>query len=125
MKKADKWFSYFIRVRDSDDNGFAKCCTCGTIKHWKQMDCGHYVKRQHQGVRYNEMNCHAQCRSCNWLKQGNDAEYKEFIIEKYGKQNHDLLKSFENKSFKRSKFEFTLIAKEYKKKYEELIKYQK
>ena len=114
--KADKWFSIYIRLRDSDENGICKCITCNTRKFWRQMDCGHYVKRSHQGARFHEKNCASQCQECNWLKQGNDAVYKEVIIERYGQQTHDLLKFAEHHTTKHSKLEIDLIAKEYQKK---------
>jgi hypothetical protein len=118
--KADKWFSYFIRLRDSNDDGYCKCFTCNTILHWKHMECGHYVKRQHEGARFNEKNCHTQCNNCNWKLQGNDGVYKPRIIEMYGQETHDLLKSAEHRNFKRTSFEVDLLAKEYEKKARQL-----
>jgi hypothetical protein len=120
--KADKWFSIFIRLRDSDDNGYSVCITCGKIMFFRNLDVGHYVKREHQGVRFYEKNCHAQCKECNWLKQGNDAVYKEKIIELYGQETHDLLKSAERKNFKRTSLELNLLSDEYEKKAKELAK---
>lgn len=122
IDKLDKIFSIYIRLRDSDENGYCKCITCPTIKHWKKMDCGHYVKRQHQGVRYNEKNCASQCKNCNWNLQGNDAIYKEKIIELYGREIHDLLKSAERINFKRTQLEIDILTDEYKQKVKELIK---
>ena len=40
LKKLDKIFSEYIRKRDADENGYVKCCTCPTVEHWKEMDCG-------------------------------------------------------------------------------------
>jgi len=116
INNTDKWFSIFIRLRDSGGYGYCTCFTCGKINHWKNMDCGHFVKRKHQGTRYNEKNCHAQCKTCNWLLQGNDWVFKEKIIEMYGQETHDLLKSSERTNFKRTKLELDLLAKEYKEK---------
>src|SRR5512145_2268239 len=114
--EADKWFSLYIRLRDSNESGYGKCVTCNFICWWKSADNGHFVKRQHSGARFHEKNCHLQCRECNWLKQGNDAEYKKFIIETYGQQTHDLLKMAERTATKHSTLEISLIAKEYKAK---------
>jgi hypothetical protein len=122
IDKADMWFSRYIRLRDSDETGYCKCITCNAVLFWKSMDCGHYIKRQHQGARFNEKNCHSQCKNCNWNKQGNDAEYKKVIIEKYGQQTHDLLKFAEKHTIKHSKLEKELIAKEYQKKAIELAR---
>ena len=120
--KADRYFSMFIRLRDSDENGYCKCVTCGAIRFWKNLDCGHYVLRQHQGARFNEINCSAQCKGCNGFEAGKKIEHKQFIIETYGQQVHDLLKSAERVYFKRSKLEMSLLAREYKIKAEQLLK---
>ena len=40
-----KWFSIYIRLRDSDENGYGKCFTCGKIIFWKKGDCGHGIGR--------------------------------------------------------------------------------
>ena len=122
IDETDKWFSIYIRIRDSDDNGICKCYTCNNMFHWKRGDCGHYVKRQHSGTRFNEKNCHAQCKECNWLKQGNDAIYKVRLIAEYGQQEHDILKSAERQSVKHTTLELKLLAEEYKKKAKELAK---
>jgi hypothetical protein len=119
---ADLWFSRFIRLRDSDENGYCKCITCNTVLYWKSMDNGHYVKRQHQGARFHEKNCHAQCKVCNWQEQGRNDVYKQVIIERYGQQEHDLLKFAERHTTKHSCLEIKLIAKEYQKKAKDLAK---
>jgi hypothetical protein len=120
--KADKWFSIFIRLRDADSNGYCKCCTCGVIKHWKNLDCGHWIKRQHMAARYNENNTASQCKKCNSFEQGRDFEFRQFILEKYGQQTIDLLKACERTHFKRTSFELNLLAKEYEKKAKEMAK---
>lgn len=116
----DKWFSIFIRLRDSDENGYCKCATCNTVLFWKSIQCGHYVKRQHSGARYHEKNAHAQCVPCNYFKQGNDAVYKQVIIERYGQQAHDLLKTAERGCTKHSKLELKIMAEDFKKKAQKL-----
>jgi hypothetical protein len=120
--KADKWFSLFIRLRDSDENGYCTCCTCGTIRYYKNLDCGHWIKRQHQAARFNEKNCHAQCKNCNAFEQGRDSDFEKFILNKYGEQTINLLKASKNSHFKRSKLELDLLAKEYELKAKELAK---
>ena len=60
IDKADKWFSIYIRLRDANNEGICSCITCGKMFLWKNVDCGHYVKRQFQGTRFNEKNSHAQ-----------------------------------------------------------------
>jgi len=116
------WFSKFIRLRDSDDNGYCTCITCGTVRHWKNLDCGHFIKRQFMSARYNEKNCHAQCKPCNNFEQGNDANYERFIIGKYGLQELELLRASKRHQTKFYKLEIDILADIYKKKALELAK---
>ena len=119
---ADKWFSRFIRLRDSDENGIGKCCTCGAIKEVKNMDCGHFIGRQHMQTRFSTMNAHVQCKRCNGFEEGRKAQYKEFLIEKYGIINVNLLEVQGYKTKKYSAFEMKEIEKYYKEETNKLIK---
>lgn len=119
---ADKWFSKFIRLRDADENGYCTCITCGNVRHWKNLDCGHFIKRQHMAARFNEKNCAAQCKGCNAFEQGKSAEHEKYIIDTYGKDARDILKACERVHFKRSKLELSILASEYKNKALEMAK---
>jgi len=90
-KKADKWFSIFIRLRDSDWQGYAKCITTGKLAHWKEMDCGHFVTRQHLVTRWEEMNCNSQSKIANGPLGGMQYEHGQAIDRKYGKGTADRL----------------------------------
>lgn len=83
-RKLDDVFSIYIRLRDSDVNGYCRCISCGKIQLWKDVDCGHFVNRSHMGTRYSERNCNAQCRSCNRFDEGNNIGYSRGLIRKYG-----------------------------------------
>lgn len=120
--KADEWFSKFIRLRDADEQGLVRCCTCGRINHWKSVDCGHHIKRQHMASRFSEVNCAGQCKKCNCFEQGNDAKFKEFIVKKYGQQQYDLLEASKRSNRKLMQFEINEIAKHYKQKATEMAK---
>ncbi|MEN6620165.1 MAG: recombination protein NinG [Smithella sp.] len=118
--KADKYFSMYIRLRDADENGLAKCCTCGAYKPVKEMDCGHFIKRQHMATRFSEVNCATQCKRCNAFEQGRDAEFERYIIDRWGVDKLNLLKSSYHKPFKRGLFDIDLLAKYYKEKAQKL-----
>lgn len=83
IKRIDKIFSMYIRLRDK-----GVCCTCGKICPVNYMDCGHYIDKSVCGLdlRWDEVNCNCQCRSCNRIEDGNKDKYKEFLINKYGKE---------------------------------------
>ncbi len=68
----DKWFSLYIRLRDSATNsgGQCRCFTCGAVDHYKDMDVGHFIPRGKKPTRFNPENAKAQCRKCNRLNSG-------------------------------------------------------
>lgn len=91
VKIADRWFSQYVRLKAATGTGFCTCCTCGTIKFWKKIDAGHWINRDKYGTRYELNNCHPQCVSCNRFKSGRGAEYSDFIINNYGRDEFDWL----------------------------------
>ena len=84
LKRLDKVFSEYIRRRDADENGFVKCCTCPTVKHWKQMDCGHFRKCGNLSTRWNERNAAVQCPICNRPNDGEYAKMQHYLILRFG-----------------------------------------
>lgn len=77
MKNADTYFSRYIRLKHSKD-GKCTCYTCGVIKDIKEVDNGHYMKREHKSTRYHENNCRPQCKTCNGdvKHNGKQAEFR-------------------------------------------------
>ena len=64
VKNLDAWFSRYIRLTYSK-GGYARCFTCGTRKHWKQLQAGHFQSRAKYSVRWSEDNVRPQCAKCN------------------------------------------------------------
>jgi len=113
---ADKWFSYFIRLRDADEFGFVKCCTCNKRLFWKDVDCGHWIKRGHDSTRYDEKNCSAQCRfPCNRRNNGEHEAHRMFIEKKYGEETAAVLKYKSSYIQRFRKEEYIEIIERYKK----------
>lgn len=91
IKKLDEVFSKFIRLRDSDANGYCRCISCGRVHYWKDIQNGHYMSRRYLSTRFDEMNCNAQCVACNIFNQGNIQMYRQNLIKKIGEKNVDYL----------------------------------
>ena len=72
-KKLDKVFSEYIRRKYSNSNGQVECYTCGSVKDWKEMQCGHFVSRVYLGTRFEEDNVRVQCVGCNIFGRGKTA----------------------------------------------------
>lgn len=112
--KLDKEFSLFIRLRDAMENGYFRCISCGQIKPFAQADCGHFHSRTHMSTRFDEDNCHAECRFCNRFKADHLEGYRENLIQKIGQQRFDRLKWRSGLFKKYSDFEYEQLIKYYK-----------
>tara|TARA_R100000093_G_scaffold22975_1_gene13125 strand:- start:239 stop:646 length:408 start_codon:yes stop_codon:yes gene_type:complete len=84
-KELDKWFSLFIRLRDSE-NGLVQCFTCGKVAHYKKggMQNGHFQSRKHLATRFCEINCQPQCVGCNMFRSGEQFKFALGLDAKYG-----------------------------------------
>ena len=115
-KKADKYFSEYIRNRDTDHRQLGQCITCSEWKPKDKLDCGHFISRRFQATRYDERNANAQCLKCNRFENGNQYAHGKAIDKKYGKGTADELFNKSRMHCKRTKSDFERIAKEYKQK---------
>lgn len=64
VKKLDKVFSAYIRLRDVMPSGYFKCISCNQIKPFAQADAGHFYTRKNMATRYDEQNVFCECRHC-------------------------------------------------------------
>lgn len=84
MKKADRYFSEYIRLRDANSAGVVSCITCGQIVPYSECDAGHFIDRSAKNTRYNEQNVNGQCQRCNRFLGGRQYEHGRAIDLKYG-----------------------------------------
>ena len=123
-KKADKYFSLYIRYRDSEIVGserLATCITCGVKKPIKEMQNGHFVSRVCSKLRYNETNCNAQCMPDNVMKHGDLYEYARQLDLKFGDGTAEKLHNQRHENYKLTIQELEQIisdAKDYVKEME-------
>ena len=120
IARLDKIFSEFIRLRDSDKNGYGKCITCGKIIFWKDGDAGHAINRAHMSTRFDEMNVHLQCRYCNRFREGEIVEYTQALVRKYGQSRLDILLAKKHLTNKLTNFEGEVFIKYYREKVKKL-----
>lgn len=95
--KLDDLWSKYIRLSETGSDGNCRCCSCGLSYSWKEMDCGHFISRNHNGGRFLRENCHAQCKKCNRFREGNKAGYAVFLIDEYGPEIIDRLNQLQYK----------------------------
>ena len=77
-----------VRLKAADKDGYCKCVTCGVVKHYKQMQGGHYYGRKEALVfKLWEENIHPQCPKCNWKGMNTTKvreQYRMYMEDMYG-----------------------------------------
>ncbi len=81
------------RLECADNRGFCECISCGRKAHYKTMQGGHFISRNHKSTVLNESNIWPQCVSCNQHKHGNLGEYRRRLCEIIGTDGVDLLEA--------------------------------
>jgi DNA-directed RNA polymerase subunit N (RpoN/RPB10) len=111
-KEIQKW----VRKRDSN----LPCISCGTFTS-DLWDGGHFKKAEiYSGVIFDEMNIHRQCRKCNRFLGGNELNFREGLIARYGE---DYVLNIEKKALETRNYKFNKEElKELREKYRLLNK---
>lgn len=91
VRKLDAAFSIYIRKSYANDFGMVACYTCGAVKHWKDMQNGHFISRAHMNTRWDEANCRVQDPACNIFKGGNMVEFSYRLLKEIGEKGVDEL----------------------------------
>jgi len=93
-------FSKYIRLNSANSQGAVQCYTCGVYKHWKDVDAGHYIKRECHATKFDERNVKPQCKKCNRFMGGNQDEFAIHLIKDYGPGILEELHQLKNSYFK-------------------------
>ena len=122
IKELDKWFSLYIRLRDSKPFGFKyfKCPTCGRVLPFEQADCSHYYGRMHMNTRYDEDNTCAECSYCNRFDSSHLIALGDYLKRKLGEQRYQLLRVKANIHKKWECWELEQLIKYYKARIEQI-----
>ena len=87
LKKCQQQFNAYIRARDAGKS----CISCQKNSGVK-MNAGHYLSvGAHPELRFEPLNCHLQCESCNSFLSGNVARYRINLIERIGLEAVEIL----------------------------------
>jgi hypothetical protein len=100
IKKLDKVFSEFTRKKEAID-GTTICVTCKVRRPWKELQCGHFISRRHNSVRFDSRNVAPQCPKCNVFRYGEQFLFGRYVDDTYGVGTADelLRKSKESKKW--------------------------
>ena len=111
-RKCWKLFSEYIRRKYSDDDGYASCFTCGTVKHWTEMDAGHGIGGRGNYVLFLEEVVRPQCKYCNGPLGGDYEHFVPKLISLYTDVQYYAWVTDSRKPFKRTKGDYLdLVAK--------------
>jgi len=80
-----------VRYSGSVDGITNKCATCHGTFLIKELQCGHFIKRGNQKLKYVSINLMPQCRRCNHFLDGAQDKAAYYIIEKYGIDDFKML----------------------------------
>ena len=103
---AAKLLQRLVRMKAADDSGYAQCVTCDNYFHYKTMDGGHFISRNHTATKLLEENIHPQCKGCNGFRMKDSQtvlKYRQWMVEMYGEKGVQELEalSYETKKFTR------------------------
>lgn len=95
------------RISRADDDGYCTCVTCGHIGKFNDgFDGGHFIAKGNCSYwMLDPRNIWPQCKACNGngMKFGNkEADYTLFMIDQFGREFVDYMKSKEKTIIKRS-----------------------
>lgn len=74
-KDLDGIFSKYIRLSYADKDGMVICYTCLKKFFWRQIQNGHFIRRQYLATRFDKRNCRPQCVGCNIFGDGKTVEF--------------------------------------------------
>jgi len=97
-----KLVSLYVRTKETN------CYTCLKYLELKQRSAGHFwTKKGHPYVRFDLMNVHTQCLTCNSFQSGNLANYVTRLIKDYGlpAYNELTLRAKSGQRFRRDELE--------------------
>jgi hypothetical protein len=118
-QKLDSIFSQYIRLRGCNEEGWGECYTCGRLRHYKEVDCGHFITRAKLNTRWMEENCQFQCKQCN-MNGGQQYVFGKKLDEQYGEGTAERILQLSNKTKKWSVPELEEMCRHYRKRVNEI-----
>ncbi|MFW9872167.1 MAG: recombination protein NinG [Candidatus Thorarchaeota archaeon] len=110
-KEAWKWFSVYIRLKYSQEDGWVQCVTCKKWFHWRRIQAGHFVGGRKNNVLLNEKVVRPQCFHCNVGLKGNYLEFrKHYVAQGLTDDEIDLLQNLKNCILKRTENDWIFLT---------------
>ncbi len=85
IREAQIEFNKYVRLRDSGKGCISCGSACGEGSIGGSGDAGHFRSRgSAPHLRFDERNCHLQCKRCNRYLSGNVADYRVGLVRRIG-----------------------------------------
>ncbi len=110
-KDWDRIYSQVKRLEACNKNGYLSCYICGDTVYWKYAQLMHFISRGVKILRFNDINCHPGCHTCNVTKRGNLELYELRLKEEYG---DSVIEYLENEKAKRNRYSSVKMIEEVK-----------
>ena len=123
-KQAKEWFSRLVRLKGcletTGSPEYGVCFTCGDIKPFSDLQCGHFISGRGNSLFFEENNSFSQCILCNTYKGGNLKIYREKMIKKFGIKEVERLESLRHIPQRISSENFRILAGEFRGEFKSL-----
>lgn len=113
-KDAWRWFSLYVRLKETERDGYGTCTTCGKRLHYKKLQAGHFVPGRTSLILFDERGVHIQCSGCNIWGSGKPAEYYAYMLKNYGQKVINEIYKNARKNYSYSDKELSEIRDRYK-----------
>lgn len=118
-----KWFSLWVRLSHADANGYVQCFTCDQVRHYKEVDAGHWIpKKRGNSIYFEERNVKPQCPSCNRFYEGMGHIFTQRMIEEYGPGIVDEMEAQARQTKIYRLADYEEIESEYRSRVQELLR---
>jgi hypothetical protein len=97
-----------------------ECFTCGSMRHYTEVDAGHFMSRACMKTRWDEKNVQFQCKRCNGFRSGEQYKFSIRLDELYGEGTAETLLIASKMTARWSRDELEQMYHHYKRKVDEL-----
>lgn len=111
VKKADTYFSLYIRARDG------RCVCCGAVTN---LQCGHLFTRSYFTIRWDPMNAFCQCAGCNLSHEHDPGPLTRHFLRIYDAEAYEALHKKGRATRKFNTEQLNQIADEFRQRSEAL-----
>lgn len=112
-----RFWKLYIRLRDTDANGYGKCISSWTKLYWTEWQAGHYIPNWSCKCHtWNEDNVHMQSMRDNCILHWNLIWYRDELIKKIWEPKVVALELTKNTLKQWKEWELIEMIKEYREK---------